>query len=82
LYLYKPAVKQTQEEFNTEWEIFEEKEKTMGRIIGIINKRKNLGTYECRHNIEDKWSSMRVEKGETGISKQVCQKCGFAIFLG
>lgn len=59
-----------------------EKEKSVGMMISIINKKRVNGTLECRHNPKDKWSSMRAYPESEEIKEKDgmrCQKCGFTV---
>ena len=73
-YLYKKVVPKSREAVLGEIADLVAKEKKLGMIIGIIMNRRRAGTYECIHDMEHKWTSMRQPEGEKFIQ---CAKCGF-----
>ena len=75
-FLYSPVSKQTAEEFRAEIDDVIAEEKRIGMIVGIINRKRENGTLECIHNLEHKWTSMRLSDDKRF---QTCQRCGLRI---
>jgi hypothetical protein len=59
----------------TEVEDVVQEEKEKGRMIAMLNRKRWAGTLECRHSVEEKWTSLRLSDDK---ARMQCQKCGWA----
>lgn len=77
-YLYGSVVPQSRESVLGEIADVVAKEKKLGMIIGIMMRKKRAGTYECIHDIEHKWTSLRMSEDKKTLD---CQCCGMKIII-
>ncbi len=77
-YLYTKVKPAGRDSVVAELDAFMDKEKKMGMMIGIMNRKRIAGTLECIHDTGNKWTSMRLSDNK---SDSICQKCGFKLIL-
>jgi hypothetical protein len=77
-YLYGKVIPQSRESVLGEIADVVAKEKKLGMIIGIMMRAKRAGTYECIHDIEHKWTSLRMAEDKKTLD---CQCCGMKLII-